>query len=226
MGADAPYPDRKQNRKGRRTHPQRLTRLSLASLLSLSLCSTSPVPTSSDATVPKSSAVAELINEAGAPALAAIIRSSRDQALADGTLPLPSDKREHFRHLFPPEVLDEVRWTVSGARPRIDTLLAGALEYDGAVTLDNVIIFFNEAGIDNTRLWLHELQHVQQYKQKGVDGFARSYLSSWQQIEKRTHAESVAKLKIMEQRCLKIRATLCVHSTDAPFFTAPGGLFG
>ena len=134
-----------------------------------------------------------------APVLAAAIRASRDGALADGARPLPPAVRKASRDFFAPDLLDSVRWTVSNARPGVDTLLAGALEYDGAVTLGNVIVFFNEKAAHDRKLWLHELDHVRQYRSLGIDGFARAYLRSWIEIEKRTHQRSGEMLARVER---------------------------
>ena len=181
----------------------RLKPLGLIAVLSLSLCSASTPPAqflASSAAPAEPVPFEHLIDRVGAPALAAIIRSSRDQALRDGAEPIPLGKRNLFRRVFSADLLEEVRWTVSGARPRVDTLLAGSLEYDGAVTLDNVIIFFNEAATRDTKLWLHELEHVRQYRAKGVEGFARAYLRHWQQIEKHTHKHSVEMLGQLKKK--------------------------
>lgn len=205
-----------------RASPSRkaLSALSMAALLTLSLCSATMEPrqfpnwSSSSSAAPGT--LSEIVTDVGAPALAAIIRSSRDQALSDEATPIPPRKRKLFQNFFEPELLKDVRWTVSSARPGIDTLLAGSLEYDGAVTLDHVIIFFNEAAADDTELWLHELEHVRQYREKGVEGFARAYFGQWQQIEKRTHERSVAMLKYLEKmRSAKTRK-LAIVSQAAP----------
>lgn len=182
---------------------KRLKPLGLTAVLSLSLCSASaPSPDLLTSAPPAAELVPleNVINRVGAPALAAIIRSSRDQALRDGARPIPLKKQKLFRRVFDADLLEDVRWTVSSARPGIDTLLAGSLEYDGAVTLDNVIIFFNEAGTRDPQLWLHELEHVRQYREKGVEDFAGAYLRHWQQIEQRTHDRSVAMLKQLKKQ--------------------------
>ena len=137
-----------------------------------------------------SEAVAEFVNGATAPALAMLIRSSRDLALQDGARPLPKHVRRAMQPYFESELLDEVRWTTSSARPGIDTLLAGSLEYEGAVTLDHVIVFFDDAGAQNPELWVHELNHVRQYRQLGVDGFARAYVARWHHMERQAEARS------------------------------------
>lgn len=133
-----------------------------------------------------------MVNAVSAPALAAMIRASRDQALEDGARPLPPGLRRALRGHFSEELLAEVRWTTSKARPGVDTLLAGFLDYDGAVTLDHVIVFFNDEAASDFRLWLHELQHVKQYREEGVEGFARAYVSGWRELERTTELRSAA----------------------------------
>lgn len=151
--------------------------------------------------------LAEAVNGASAPALAVLIRASRDQALRDGARSMPPDLRKKMLPYFDEALLDNVRWTTSSARPGIDTLLAGVLEYDGAVTLDNVIVFFNDAAASDETLWIHELHHVRHYRSSGIEAFARAYVSGWRVIEQRVQAKSqVVLTKLARREDLKGRA--------------------
>ena len=53
-----------------------------------------------------------------------------------------------------------------------------------AVTLIDTIIFrhANDAE-DNVALWAHELKHVQQYQELGVEAFARRYTRNYDDLE-------------------------------------------
>lgn len=53
-----------------------------------------------------------------------------------------------------------------------------------AVTLIDTIIFRRPSDAeDNVALWAHELKHVQQYQQLGVEEFARRYTRNYDDLE-------------------------------------------
>jgi hypothetical protein len=55
------------------------------------------------------------------------------------------------------------------------SLATGILEANGnvnAITVDNIIIFQNDQDASDPGLWAHELVHVTQYRNMGIDGFA------------------------------------------------------
>jgi hypothetical protein len=52
-----------------------------------------------------------------------------------------------------------------------------------AVTVDNIIVFSQEPGLDSIWFWAHELQHVEQYRTLGISGFAAEYTSDYQRLE-------------------------------------------
>lgn len=111
----------------------------------------------------------------GAP-VAAWILASREAALSAGVSPMPAEIRNQLTPLFPPSLLDRVRYkTGSGF---IGTLqwFRSEMEGKGAITLVDVIVFANPDRVNNLSLWAHELEHVRQYDQLGVDGFAQAYV--------------------------------------------------
>lgn len=111
----------------------------------------------------------------GAP-VAAWILASREAALSAGVSPMPPEIRNQLTPLFPPSLLDRVRYkTGSGF---IGTLqwFRSDMEGKGAITLVDVIVFANPDRVNNLSLWAHELEHVRQYDQPGVDGFAQAYV--------------------------------------------------
>jgi hypothetical protein len=111
---------------------------------------------------------------AGEP-VALWIRSSRAAALAAGVSPIPKNIRDQLDHLFPASILDKVRYKTGGG-------FLGSLQYfreqlgGGAITLDDVIVFVAPGRETEAKLWAHELEHVRQYDQLGVDGFAQAYV--------------------------------------------------
>jgi hypothetical protein len=53
-----------------------------------------------------------------------------------------------------------------------------------AITLDDVVVFKDRrAALEDPKLWAHELKHVMQYAEWGIDGFAARYLSDYWAVE-------------------------------------------
>lgn len=132
-----------------------------------------------------------LLNPA-APVLATAIRFSRGQALNRGTAPIPPNIKEQLRPYFPEHILDKVRWiTANGIS--LDGALKNWFNQEGAVTLDEVIVLSDENLVNNVSLWAHELTHVLQYNQMGVETFAFQYSYDWNGIESqaRTNQERI-----------------------------------
>jgi hypothetical protein len=128
-----------------------------------------------------------------APAIATGIRFSRAQALNQGVQPIPANIRQALSPYFPPQILDQARWnTASGIS------LPGALKnwfnLEGAITLDEVIVFSSaQQAASDVELWAHELTHVLQYSQMGVETFAFQYSYDWNGLESqaRTNASRI-----------------------------------
>lgn len=112
---------------------------------------------------------------AAAAALAQAIRFSKQQALRDSAQPVPPEIREAVARHFPDDVLDEVRWATAGRRIGLGSLLTTWYLKEGAVTLDNVVVFSDRQTARHLALWVHEMTHVVQYRELGVSDFARLY---------------------------------------------------
>jgi Domain of unknown function (DUF4157) len=122
-----------------------------------------------------------LLNPA-APALATAIRFSRGQALNRNPRPIPQPIKVELAKYFPGVILDKVRWTTAGGIT-LDGALKNWLNQEGAVTLGEVIVFSSETLTSNIELWAHELTHVLQYEQLGVETFAFQYIIGFQAME-------------------------------------------
>ena len=120
---------------------------------------------------------------AASTALAQTIRFSRGQSVRGRTYPLSDEMKALYAPYFPKATLDRVRWTLADRRLSLGSLLAGWYYREGAVTLDDVIVFSNMAAATHRGLVAHELTHVVQYEQLGLDDFARLYTINWQLIE-------------------------------------------
>jgi len=76
---------------------------------------------------------------------------------------------------FPPAVLNSALYTTrSQAGASLPTILEGGGQI-GAITLDNVIVFTSDDQVNDYGVWAHELIHVGQYRNLGIDGFAALY---------------------------------------------------
>ena len=103
------------------------------------------------------------------------IRLSREAAYSAGVSPMPPNIRNQVGHLFPAPILDKVRFKAGSG-------FLGSLQWfreemgGGAITLNDVIVFADESSVSNVKLWVHELEHVRQYDQLGMNGFAQAYV--------------------------------------------------
>ena len=124
-----------------------------------------------------------------APALAQWLTQSRDQMVTAGVQPLPLDLRVQLQAWYPDDLLQSVRYRV-GQGQDIDAASAMLQNQDVvAVTLIDVVVFRNEDGaLHDLALWAHELKHVQQYRELGVDGFAQQYVRNASTLEDPAYA--------------------------------------
>jgi Domain of unknown function (DUF4157) len=119
-----------------------------------------------------------------APVLRDWIVTSRDAARAQGVREIPAEIRAALTGYVPAAVLDRVRWRVdtSGYLSVQQSLFR--LGATPAFTLDDVVIFAAEgAALEDPALWAHELYHVMQYRDWGVDGFVDRYLADYEAVE-------------------------------------------
>ena len=126
---------------------------------------------------------AEVTQVAG-PALALWLSQSRAEAAMSGTQPIPDAIREQLLRWYPPSVLDAALYKVGDNG---EFSAAGAMMQNpdiGAVTLIDIIVFRTAESAENDiALWAHELKHVQQYQEWGVDGFAQRYTQDFNAVE-------------------------------------------
>ena len=123
-------------------------------------------------------------NEAAAAALAQAIRSSRASARRGGTESIPDGIREALQDYFPQEVLEEVRWSFPNRDLDLGSLVAWYKAEGGAVTLQDTIVYAGRSGLESEYLWAHELTHVMQYRELGLNDFARLYATHPELLER------------------------------------------
>jgi hypothetical protein len=113
-----------------------------------------------------------------APLLVRWIESSRDAALEHGVEKIPKAIRAPLEGYVPKATLDRVRWC-AGCGGDL-SLQANVFFFKDAqaITLDYVVVFANEDEARNDpKLWAHELRHVMQFEEWGIEGFAARYLA-------------------------------------------------
>ncbi len=112
------------------------------------------------------------------------IVQSRHRLLASGVEPIPLHIRAELEPYFDFAVLDSVRFKVGDP---VELNMAHTLMQNpdvSAVTLVDVIVFRDAAEArDDVALWAHELKHVEQYRQLGVDQFAARYARDYRALE-------------------------------------------
>lgn len=118
-----------------------------------------------------------------APLLVSWIEAARDAAKSAGVEPIPPPIRGALAGYVPDEVLARVRWRVGDAD---FALPPGAIRFAHvfALTLDDVVIFQERStALEDPKLWAHELKHVMQYADWGIDEFARRVLMDYSAVE-------------------------------------------
>lgn len=129
-------------------------------------------------------AVLQDVERMATASLVYALRQARDEANANGTQPIPLHIRAQLEPWYDFAVLDAARYRV-GNEQQISAANALLQNPDvNAVTLIDTVIFRRSSDAeDNVALWAHELQHVQQYQQLGVEEFARRYTRNYGELE-------------------------------------------
>jgi hypothetical protein len=119
-----------------------------------------------------------------APALGLWLTQARAEAATADIQPIPANIREQLLRWYQPGVLDAARYKVSD-NSQFNAATAMLQNPDvGAVTLIDIILFRNAQDAEqNVTLWAHELKHVQQYQEWGVQGFAQRYTEDFNGVE-------------------------------------------
>ena len=95
---------------------------------------------------------------------------------------MPTSIRSAFLEVYSAEFLDGIRYRVGSGNDiavPANAFRGGAV----AVVLDTVIVFRNSEAVHSVPLWAHELHHVKQYNNWGIDEFAKRYVRNHQDVE-------------------------------------------
>ena len=138
--------------------------------------------------IPNPELIKKQITDIAAPALALWLVESRNTAEADAQ-PIPLNIKVQLQPYYDDRVLDAARYKVGDD----EEMSAGGTmlqnEDTVAVTLIDVIVFRDEDdALNNVALWAHELKHVQQYQEWGVNEFAARYTRNYNDVEKPAYA--------------------------------------
>ena len=133
--------------------------------------------------------LADDIHQIAAPALAMWLTQARADAASAGFQSIPPHIREQLLRWYDPSVLDAARYKVSD-NGQFNAATAMLQNPDvGAVTLIDIILFRDAQNAEqDIALWAHELKHVQQYQEWGVEGFAQRYTQDFNAVEAPAYA--------------------------------------
>lgn len=112
------------------------------------------------------------------------ILQSRQEALRAGVWPMPAAIRAQLRGYYPDDLLDRVRYRVGGGSDQ--SLQLNVIRYgdQAAITLGEVVVFAREADArTHAELWAHELWHVRQTQDWGLEAFAQRYARDYRAVE-------------------------------------------
>lgn len=127
--------------------------------------------------------------------LAAALEASV-QALESDSKPLPSMVRKSMAPYFPADLLKAARYRTKAYGITLPEAVNGFQAFMGqhsfAVTTGHIIHFSAEPGTDDTgtHWWAHELAHVQQFADWGIDGFAKRYVNDYHSVEDSAEAKA------------------------------------
>lgn len=110
------------------------------------------------------------------------LQRSRDEARADSK-PMPERVRKALTPFYDEKLLETVRYRVG------DTSQAGIAGFAirngnaAAVTLIDTVVFKEDQFTTDLELWAHEIHHVEQFRDWGLNGFASRYAFGWGKVE-------------------------------------------
>ncbi len=114
--------------------------------------------------------------------LAAAIREAHDNYQGNA-YPLPDDVKAGLAHFFSQDVLNRAKYAVGNVEITLPNGIGKTEKFfdkDYAVVVDDIIVFNTQPPSfqDNPWWWGHEVTHVEQYSQYGIDKFAQIYVGS------------------------------------------------
>ena len=127
------------------------------------------------------------VGPAGA-ALAQTIIQSHNTAI-NGSMSIPPNIRQALTGYASEDSMNRVTYKAgdSGAINLAHLLEQGGLA--SAITLIDVVVFRGPSEANDLSIWAHELTHVDQYRDWGVNSFAVQYVRNWHGVEDPAYAK-------------------------------------
>ncbi len=150
--------------------------------------------------------------------LAIAIRDARSNVRPNAK-PIPPAVRQALSPYFPSTILNKVRWSKrSQSGFGLDSLVLKVGDAD-AITLSDTIVFRmgdpTSNSDENLELWAHELTHVLQYQNMGIDAFANMYSINWSEMEEQAKDNAAGIRKQIENGNTKIQFSTDNYSNFA-----------
>lgn len=125
---------------------------------------------------------------ASGAALAQMIIQSHNTAI-NGSMPIPPMIRQQLTGYASEDSMNRVSYKAgdSGALNLAHLIEQGGMA--SAVTLINVVVFRGPSEAEDPAIWAHELTHVDQYRDWGVNSFAVQYVRNWRGVEDPAYAK-------------------------------------
>lgn len=130
--------------------------------------------------------------------LLTVMLKSAEKQLRSQSKPIPDLVKIILEPKFEGGLIDRARYVVGGISLTLPQLVNGFQSFMGnhahAVTIPGIIVFSSEPGQskEDIRWWAHELQHVRQYEELGVAGFASKYIQNYAELEANADAKAAS----------------------------------
>ena len=83
----------------------------------------------------------------------------------------------------PDAVLDRVRWREGASELSLPQSVINFGDVPAMTLVDVVVFQDRRVALEDPKLWAHELFHVMQFAEWGIEDFARRYISDYQAVE-------------------------------------------
>ena len=125
----------------------------------------------------------EYLVETAGPVLAGLIQAARNDTLNGGVSDVPYNIRNIMAGFYGFDITSGVRFRVGQGGDL--ALASNAFRYGDAVaiTLVDLIVFKDQATLNDLSVWAHELRHVQQFRDWGLLDFSKRYVRDHQAVE-------------------------------------------
>lgn len=136
--------------------------------------------------------------------LAAFLQAAHD-VLEPKAEPIPKLIKKLLKGHFDDDILNSAKYITSEFGLTLPEAIGGIQAFMGnhafAVTVGNVIVFTISPDASDAAVhwWAHEMQHVAQYQELGIDGFVRKYVSDYELLEDEADKKAAAVLSTLDE---------------------------